>query len=216
MTSAFSALCVALLLGGCGSDGASGSGGAGGGSAVAGPLVDNTQWVPLQDDEALFGPRPAEATCELTPIDCAEFPWPQDRCVTFEAGSSCVTAYVPECLDTFTVMAVYTRMPNPAEPLCNWLTLEQPSLRDIRAGDEVEIRMRHSSLTAPVPNGEAHMVFAIGDEVALDYNVLIPSDFAFPSEVWTAPRDFPAGTPVYFHVDNHGSNEYMLIEVNVL
>ena len=69
--------------------------------------------------------------------------------MTFEPGSSCVTAYVPECLDTFTVLAVYTRMPNPQEPLCNWLTLEQPSLREIRAGDHVEIRMRHAALDAP-------------------------------------------------------------------
>ena len=127
-----------------------------------------------------------------------------------------MTAYVAECLDTFTVLAVYTRMPNPAEPLCNWLTLAQTSLRDIRAGDQVEIRMRHSALTAPVPNGEARMMFIIGDEIALDYSKLIPSDFQFPSAVWTAPKDYPAGTQVLFHVDNHGSNEYMLIEANLL
>lgn len=187
-----------------------------GAPSTPGPLVDNLRWAPTEDGGALFGPPPADAVCELTPIDCPEYPWPEDDCVTFTAGSSCVTAYVPECLDSFTVLAVYTRTPNPAEPLCNWLTLMQPSLRDVRAGDEVEIRMRHSSLTAPVPNGEAHMVFAVGDEIALDYSVLIPSDFAFPSETWTAPRDYPVGTPLYFHVDNHGSNEYMLIEVNVL
>lgn len=111
-------------------------------------------------------------------------------------------------------MAVYTRMPNPAETLCNWLTLEQPSLRAIRAGDEVEIRMRHSALNAPQP-GEARMAFAISDEIALDYEVLIPSNFEFPSVVWTAPKDYPEGTQLLFHVDNHGSNEYMLIEVNV-
>jgi hypothetical protein len=179
-------------------------------------LVDNTKWVFTTDGEALIGPPPPDAVCERTPIDCDEYPWPEDECVTFEPGSSCVVAFVPECLDTFTVMAVYTRMPNPANPLCTWLTLEQPSLRDIRAGDEVEIRMRHSALTAPVPNGEARMMFTIGDEVALDYEVLIPSDFQFPSVVWTAPKDYPQGTQLLFHVDNHGSNEYMLIEANVL
>ena len=179
--------------------------------------MDNTKWVPTKDGDALIGPPPPDAVCdELMPIDCDEYPWPEDECVTFEPGSSCVVAFVPECLDTFTVMAVYTRMPNPANPLCTWLTLEQPSLRDIRAGDEVEIRMRHSALTAPVPNGEARMMFTIGDEVALDYEVLIPSDFQFPSVVWTAPKDYPQGTQLLFHVDNHGSNEYMLIEANVL
>lgn len=190
------------------------------GSGVAsdpGALVDNTKWVPTTDGEALIGPRPPDAVCELVPMDCDEYyPWPEDECVIFEPGSNCIAAYVPECLDSFTVMAVYTRMPNPSNPLCNWLTLEQPSLRNIVAGDQVEIRMRHSALTAPVPNGEAHMIFTIGDEVALDYEVLIPADFQFPSVVWTAPKDYPAGTQLLFHVDNHGSNEYMLIDANIL
>jgi hypothetical protein len=172
--------------------------------------------VPTSDGESLFGTRPDDAVCELAPIDCPEYPWPDDECVTFEPTSTCVIAYVPECLDTFTVMAVYTRMPNPSEPLCNWLTLEQPSLRDIRAGDQVEIRMRHATLTAPVPNGSATMAFSVGDTLAFEHEVLIPSDSDFPSTVWTAPKDYPKGTQLLFHVDNHGSNEYMLIEVNLL
>lgn len=186
-------------------------------SSSPGPLVDNTQWVPTQDDEALFGPRPEDAVCDLEPVDCeAELPFPEDECVRFDPGSSCVVAYVAECLDTFTVAAIYTRMPNPEEPLCNWLTLTQPSLRQIVAGDEIEIRMRHSALNAPSPGGSARMMFAIGDEVAMDYETLIPTDFQFPKTVWTATGDYPEGTPVYYHVDNHGSNEYMLIEANIL
>jgi len=152
---------------------------------------------------------------ELTPIDCPEFPWPEDECVEFEPTSTCIVSFVPECLDSFTVLSVYTRMPDDRFNLCNWITLEQPSLRAIRAGDQVEVRARHSALTAPVP-GEAHMTFVIGDEVALDYTVSIPSDFVFPKATWTASKDYPAGTPLFWHVDNHGSNEYMLIEVRIL
>jgi hypothetical protein len=134
--------------------------------------------------------------------------------VDFAPDSSCIASFVPECLDSFTVLSVYTRMPDARLTLCNWLTLEQPSLRAIRAGDQVEIRARHAELTAPVP-GEARMIFVVGDEAVLEYEVLIPSDFNFPSEIWTAPKDYPAGTPLLWHVDNHGANEYMLIEVNV-
>lgn len=185
-------------------------------SSNAGPLVDNTQWVPTDDGDALFGPRPDDAVCELTPIDCPEYPWPENDCVTFDGTSTCIASYVPECLDTFTVLAVYTRMPNPSEPLCNWLTLEQPSLRAIRAGDRVEVRTFHAVLNNPAP-GEARMMFAIGDELALDYSVPIPwPESEFPSAVWTAPRDFPEGTQLLFHVDNHGNNEYMLIEARIL
>jgi hypothetical protein len=63
-------------------------------------------------------------------------------------------------------------------------------------------------------------MFVIGDEIALDYEVEIepPPGTApfFPTTTWTAPKDYPEGTQLLFHVDNHGSNEYMLIEANVL
>lgn len=183
-------------------------------SSEPGALVDNTKWTVSTAGEELFGPEPEDSVCELEPIDCPQYPWPEGECVVL-AGTPCVTAFVPECLDSFTVLAVYTRMPNPSVPLCNWLTLEQPSLRAIRAGDEVEIRMRHASLDAPF-SGSARMMFVVGDSMALEYEVLIPSGPVFPSEVWVADKDYPAGTRLLFHVDNHGSNEYNLIEVNVL
>lgn len=187
-------------------------------SSNAGPLVDNTKWVPTDEGEDVLGPKPDDAVCELVPIDCEdEFPWPEDDCVDFAADSSCIAAYVPECFGAFTVLSVYTRMPNDRIPLCTWLTLGQPSLRPIRAGDQVEVRTFHSKLTAPVPNGEARMVFVVGDEIALEYTVAIPAaESQFPDAVWTADKDYPEGTTLLFHVDNHGSNEYMLIEANVL
>ena len=192
--------------------------GSGSTASNAGPLVDNTKWVPSDAGEDLFGPKPEDAVCELEPIDCEdEYPWPEDDCVDFAADSSCITAYVPECFGAFTVLSVYTRMPNDRIPLCNWLTLEQASLRRIRAGDQVEVRTFHSKLTAPVPNGEARMVFVVGNEIAFDYTVAIPAaESQFPDAVWKADKDYPEGTTLLFHVDNHGSNEYMLIEANVL
>jgi len=201
------ALALSLhVLWGCGSSSA---------SSTPGPLVDNTKWASSEKGEVFFGAPPADSECLSEPIDCEEhYPWPEGQCVDLEE-SSCIVSFVPECLDSFTVLAVYTRMPNPQQPLCNWLTLEQPSLRAIVAGDQVEVRARHAKLNAPVP-GDARMSFVIGDEIALDYTVLIPSDFKHASNVWTASKDYPVGTPLLFHVENHGSNEYMLIEVNVL
>lgn len=190
-----------------------------GDSAVTdpGPLVDNTQWVWSEQGAEFFGAPPEDSFCELMPIDCDdEYPWPEGECVTFEETSPCAVAFVPECRDSFTVLAVYTRMRDDRVPLCNWITLEQPAQRAIRAGDRVEVRTVHQELTAPVP-GVARMGFVIGDTQVLDYSVTIPSALAFPPDViWTAPKDYPAGTRLLFHVDNHGKNEYMLIEVNVL
>ena len=201
------ALCL-FGLWGCGSSSSSAT-------STPGPLVDNTKWVPTSEGEELFGAPPEGSVCELMPIDCPEFPWPDGKCIDFAADSTCIASFVPECLDSLTVLSVYTRMPDPQVPLCNWITLEQPSVRAIRAGDQVEVRARHSQLNAPVP-GEARMTFVVGDEIALDYSVLIPSDFKFPSAVWAATKDYPVGTPLLWHVENHGANEYMLIEVNIL
>jgi len=195
-------------------------------SSDAGPLVDNTKWVPTEDGEEFFGPAD-DADCEPEPVDCPEYPWPEGECVSL-VGSTCVAAYVPECLDTFTVVAVYTRMPNPAETLCDWLTLEQPSLRAIRRGDQIEIRMRHAELTAPAPDGFARVMFTIGDQLVVDHQHAIPWEAEFfprtrdpvtgelVPEIWVADKDYPEGTRLLFHVDNHGKNEYMLIEARIL
>jgi len=170
--------------------------------------------------EPFYGAQPDDAECELTPIGCDddEYPWPEDGCVTFEQGSTCVASFVPECYPPDdTVLAVYTRMRDDRLTLCNWITLEQPSLRAIRAGDQVEVRTYHDTLTAPVP-GMARMSFVVGDELAFDAQIPInPIDGSdFLSTIWTAPKDYPAGTSLLWHVDNHGRNEYLLIEVNIL
>ncbi len=180
-----------------------------------GPLVDNTKWVPSDKGEEIFGAPPEDSECQLTPLDCPEFPWPAGECVELAADSACIVSFLPECFDQFTVLSVQTRMPDTRVALCNWITLEQPSLRAIRAGDQVEIRAFHDALTAPIP-GEARMSFVIEDELGFDEHALIPSDSDFPTQTWTASKDYPAGTTLLWHVDNHGSNEYLLIEVNVL
>ncbi len=192
----------------CGSDGD-------GTAPDPGPLVDNTRWVPSDAGEEHFGAPPEDSECLLTPEDCPEYPWPEGECVTFAADSTCVVSFVPECFDSFTVLAVYTRRPDDRIPLCNWLTLEQPSLRAIRAGDEIEVRTYHFDLTAPL-SAEARMSLVIGEDLAFDETVLIPRPGQFLSRTWTATRSYPAGTPVLWHVDNHGTNEYLLIEVHIL
>ena len=178
-----------------------------------GPLVDNTKWEPTTKGDEVLGPPPEDAECMLEPVGCPQYPWPDGECVTIDPAE-CVVAYVPECEQLMTVLSIYTRMPDDRVNLCNWLTLTQPSLRAIRAGDRVEVRTFHDKLTAPV-SGEARMTFVVGDEITFDVTELIPSDSSFESATWTADRDYPVGTPLLWHVDNHGRNEYMLIEVNV-
>ncbi len=174
----------------------------GAGASEPGPIVDNLLWEITADGEALFGTPPSDELCPPAGPDC---PVPGGDCVEIGDYPLCQPTYIAECLSGFTVMSVYTEQ-------CDWVTLEQPLRRDIKAGDFIETRTFHFALNAGV---EAHMGLVIGDWFAFDERLLIPQDSGSVDQVRVAPRDFPAGTQVLFHVDNHGSNEYLLIEANV-
>ncbi len=114
---------------------------------------------------------------------------------------------------------------------CNYVTVVQPSMTNIEPGDEVLVRMWHFALTAP-SGGEAYIAIQIGDRMLWQAWLPIPcrgglvgfaagdcSDNPIPAEVDPTPStaDFsaPAGTPVYFHLQNHGENGYNLLEITI-
>ena len=57
------------------------------------------------------------------------------------------------------------------------------------------------------------MGLAIGNELLWSRQVPIPSGNAFVIERIAIDFAAPVGTPILFHVDNHGDNEYALIEL---
>ena len=73
----------------------------------------------------------------------------------------------------------------------------------------------HFPLTAP-EQSTARLLVQIGDSRVWERELPIPSPAAEIVEAWEADADYPAGTPVLFHVSNHGNNEYDLIGVEVL
>lgn len=111
---------------------------------------------------------------------------------------------------------------------CNYLTVMQPSLRAIRKGDPLYLRLWHFSLTGPA-DSEAYMGVQIGDRFIWGTRIEIPDGTSVnnpvPAELFvnglngvpanlTADFDAPAGTPIYFHFHNHGSNNYNVFEIN--
>ena len=95
---------------------------------------------------------------------------------------------------------------------CTYLTASQLSLVALKAGDTVRVRVWHTELKAPVA-AEAHMALRLGDEVLLDRRIPIPGPSGLDAPTWTAPKDVPAGTPIAFHIHNHGMNSWSLLEV---
>jgi hypothetical protein len=117
-------------------------------------------------------------------------------------------SFVAECAAPFTVLAVDTEV-------CDWITLQLLSLRDVREGNEIETRTFHFPLSGPM-GSEAWIGLTLGDQMIFDERVPIPADDSGAiNATWIATKDFPAGTPMLFHVSNHGDNAYWLIEVNI-
>jgi hypothetical protein len=97
---------------------------------------------------------------------------------------------------------------------CNYLTVSQPISSPIEAGQTLNIRLWHYKLTAPAAT-EAHLALRLGDHLIWEAFVPIPSQSQLLMDTWTAPSAIPAGEDIYFHVHNHGDNEYNLIEVSL-
>jgi hypothetical protein len=95
---------------------------------------------------------------------------------------------------------------------CNWGTFEQPLLDDVAAGELVQPRLWHFELTSPFP-AEGYAALAIGHDVVWEYRVAIPSESALAADGWIAEANIPAGTPIRFHVHNHGINSWNLVEI---
>jgi hypothetical protein len=99
--------------------------------------------------------------------------------------------------------------------LCSWLTVEQASRSEVRAGDTLKIHLYHFPLTAP-EGTRAQLRVQMGDALVWQRDLEIPGPAAELEEEWEASESYPVGTPVLFHVHNHGSNEYTLIGIEVL
>ena len=91
--------------------------------------------------------------------------------------------------------------------LCAYISISQPSLVPLSAGDRVFIELFYFDLTAPEPT-EGHWALAIGDEVIWERRPNIPGPGAVFEETLVIANDHPEGTLVTIHLHNHGQNTY--------
>ena len=99
---------------------------------------------------------------------------------------------------------------------CDYIIVRQETLVDIQEGDTVKIRFWHSQLTAPFD-------YVAVANIVIDEEEIWREEFPIPllesgisKSEWIATRDILADTPIYFHVNNHGSNEYSLVEIMLI
>jgi hypothetical protein len=97
---------------------------------------------------------------------------------------------------------------------CSYATLSQETQIDLSEGDRVTLNMWHYRLTSP-EGGEAHMAVQLGEDLIWEDFISIPAETAGTVEEIKLTSDYPIGTPVFFHVTNHGQNAYSLVEFTV-
>ena len=97
---------------------------------------------------------------------------------------------------------------------CNYGMFSQPALVDIAAGARLTASVYHFDLVAEEP-ATAHVALLIDEQVVWEQDIAIPGKAnAFMIDL-PAPKAWPKGTPVYFHLHNHGQNTWTVGEVEV-
>jgi len=96
---------------------------------------------------------------------------------------------------------------------CDYLTVSQPSLQAVEPEDELGIRLWHNALVGPP--GESHIALLLDGQLIWEVYLPIPGEAELLSSTSVSNVSAPSGSDVVFHVHNHGSNTYDLIEVSV-
>jgi hypothetical protein len=198
-------LCAAALLAAaCGDAGTEPSRDASAGDAGQDASADDAHAGP---DDAALGPRALVHSALWESVPWGEDPF--DPSAGAEPPSACAQgAFGEENLGGELVFYVRTEQ-------CPALTVRQTSRAELRAGDTLQIRVYHFALTAP-QNASARLIVQLGETRVWERELPIPSPAAEIVEQWEVGEDYPAGTPVLFHVSNHGNNEYTLIGLDAL
>lgn len=97
---------------------------------------------------------------------------------------------------------------------CGYVTAATEALTYVETGDQIHLRLWHFDLIAPEA-ATATVAIAIGGRTLYERFLEIPGPSGLDAPYFEAPFDGKAGDPVHFHVRNHGSNSYALIELTV-
>lgn len=97
---------------------------------------------------------------------------------------------------------------------CPYTTMVQETLADACKGESFYVWHWNFALTAPA-NSTSHIGVQLG---ATRWGVTraIPSDAALAAEAIILDEDVAKGSPIFFHVRNHGANTYQLLDLLIV
>jgi hypothetical protein len=96
---------------------------------------------------------------------------------------------------------------------CAYTTVVQTTRAPLCAGEGLYVWLWRFALTGP-EGAEAHIEVRLGNDPAWSATVPIPAESALVALTVPMPNaPYPAGTPIWFHVRNHGNNNYQLLDL---
>lgn len=91
---------------------------------------------------------------------------------------------------------------------CNYVSLEHPALVDVAAGTPITARLVYYDLEAEP--SQAHAALLVENKVVWEAAIDIPQLGNALDIEWRTETAIPAGTPIRFHLHNHGQNHWSL------
>ncbi|MEZ4451587.1 MAG: hypothetical protein R3B09_19100 [Nannocystaceae bacterium] len=95
---------------------------------------------------------------------------------------------------------------------CTYAMLRWPALVEVPAGSDITLSFRHYDLIAAAP-ATAHVALLVDTTIVWEQTITIPGPAQVVNETVTVDQAFPIGAPVYFHLHNHGQNNYILSSI---
>jgi hypothetical protein len=92
---------------------------------------------------------------------------------------------------------------------CNYGMFGASSQVAVLPGRRVVATLYHYDLLAPEP-ASAHVALLLGDTLLWEMDIAIPGKADVYAIDVVVDATVPAGTPVYFHLHNHGQNTWVL------
>lgn len=99
--------------------------------------------------------------------------------------------------------------------ICGWVTVTTNALHAVVVEQRLKLRVSHFDLDA-APPAEAELGLKLGACDAWSRSLPIPSAARVDEEELASPCALPQGSPIFFHVQNHGQNTYQLQALEVL
>lgn len=97
---------------------------------------------------------------------------------------------------------------------CNYVSVRQPLLVHVARGDLLRLTAWWDRLASESP-AAGHIAVLIGDEIVWEEHVAIPGEADIRDLEFESPVDAEPGTPVVFHLHNHGYNTWRLQSLQV-